>query len=70
MTRVLDDASLTQATYYFKFYLFRALQKAGMGDRYLDLLGAVAGDARSRPDDVGGDARSHTLRFTRLERAP
>jgi hypothetical protein len=38
MTKVLDDASLTQATYYFKFYLFRALQKAEMGDRYLDLL--------------------------------
>ncbi len=39
MTKVLDDPSLTQTTYYFKFYLFRALQKAGMGDRYLDLLG-------------------------------
>ena len=38
MTKVLDDPSLTQTTYYFKFYLFRALQKAGMGDRYLDLL--------------------------------
>ena len=70
MTKVLDDASLTQTTYYFKFYLFRALQKAEMGDRYLDLLGAVARDARSRADDVGGDARSHALRFARLERAP
>jgi len=38
MTKVLDDASLTQTTYYFKFYLFRALQKAEMGDRYLDQL--------------------------------
>ena len=39
MTRVLDDASLTETTYYFKFYLFRALEKAGLADRYLDQLG-------------------------------
>lgn len=39
MTKVLDDASLTQTTYYFKFYLFRAVEKAGLADRYLDLLG-------------------------------
>lgn len=29
---------MTQATYYFRFYLARALEHAGMGDRYLDLL--------------------------------
>lgn len=29
---------MTQATYYFRFYLARALDHAGMGDRYLDLL--------------------------------
>ncbi len=39
MTKVLDDPSLTQTTYYFKFYLFRAVEKAGLADRYLDLLG-------------------------------
>jgi alpha-L-rhamnosidase len=39
MTKVLDDPSLTQTTYYFKFYLFRAIEKAGLADRYLDLLG-------------------------------
>jgi hypothetical protein len=38
MTKVLDDPSLTQTTYYFKFYLFRAMEKAGLADRYLDLL--------------------------------
>jgi hypothetical protein len=38
MSKVVDDASLTQATYYFKFYFFRALQKAEMGDRYVELL--------------------------------
>jgi hypothetical protein len=29
---------MTQATYYFRFYLARALEHAGLGDRYLDLL--------------------------------
>ncbi len=29
---------LTQATYYFRFYLARALDHAGMGDQYLQLL--------------------------------
>lgn len=38
MRKVLEDASLTQATYYFKFYLFRALGKAGLAERYLDEL--------------------------------
>jgi hypothetical protein len=38
MRRVLDDRSLTQATYYFQFYLFRALVKAGLGDEYLPRL--------------------------------
>jgi hypothetical protein len=30
---------LTAATYYFRFYLARAIEHAGLGDRYLDLLG-------------------------------
>ena len=38
MKTVLTDTSLTQATYYFRFYLFRAMKKAGLGDRYLDQL--------------------------------
>jgi alpha-L-rhamnosidase len=29
---------MTAATYYFRFYLARALDHAGMGDQYLDLL--------------------------------
>ncbi len=36
--RVLDKEELIQATYYFKFYLFRAMRKAGLGDEYLDQL--------------------------------
>jgi hypothetical protein len=36
---VLADSSLTQATYYFRFYLFRAMKKAGLGDEYVAQLG-------------------------------
>lgn len=38
MERVLADSTLIQCTYYFRFYLNRALKKVGMGDRYLDQL--------------------------------
>ena len=38
MEKILSDRSLTQATIYFKYYLHRALVKAGLGDRYIDLL--------------------------------
>ena len=38
MEKVLTEAELTQATFYFQFYLFEALHRLGWGDRYLDLL--------------------------------
>ena len=38
MERVLADSSLTQATYYFKFYLFEAMRAAGLGDRVIEQL--------------------------------
>jgi alpha-L-rhamnosidase len=38
MRRVLDDLSLTQATYYFQFYLFRAMKGAGLADDYVSRL--------------------------------
>ncbi len=38
MTKILEDKDLIQTTIYYKFYLFNALQKAGQGDKYLDLL--------------------------------
>jgi alpha-L-rhamnosidase len=31
--------AMTEATYYFRFYLARAVEHAGMGDQYLQLLG-------------------------------
>ncbi len=36
--KVLSDAALTQSTFYFRFYLFRALKKVGLGDLYLEQL--------------------------------
>ncbi|MEN8227042.1 MAG: alpha-L-rhamnosidase N-terminal domain-containing protein [Bacteroidota bacterium] len=38
MEKILAEEHLIQSTIYFKFYLFRALQKAGMGNEYLELL--------------------------------
>ena len=38
MNKILNDSSLIQTTIYFKFYLFRALQKTGMGNKYLEML--------------------------------
>jgi hypothetical protein len=38
MNKVLTDASLSQPTLYFRFYLGRALAKAGLADRYVDAL--------------------------------
>lgn len=39
ITRVLADSSLTPCTFYFRFYLLRALKAAGLGDQYLEQLG-------------------------------
>ena len=36
---MLTDKSITQATISFRYYLFMAMKKAGMGDAYLDQLG-------------------------------
>ncbi len=38
MNKILNDKDLIQTTIYYKFYLFNALQKAGLGDEYLNLL--------------------------------
>jgi alpha-L-rhamnosidase len=38
MQTVLDDSSIIQTTLYFKYYLFQALKKAGMGAKILDLM--------------------------------
>jgi alpha-L-rhamnosidase len=38
METVLNDRSLGQATYYFRYYVHEALRESGMGDLYLDQL--------------------------------
>lgn len=38
MERVLADTTLVPATYYFSFYLHRAMKQAGLGDRYIEQL--------------------------------
>jgi hypothetical protein len=37
-TATIPVPEMTKATYYFRFYLARALDHAGMGDQYLNLL--------------------------------
>jgi hypothetical protein len=39
MERVIPDTTLAQASIYFRYYLNLAARDAGLGDRYLDLLG-------------------------------
>ena len=38
LRRVMNDTSIRQATYYFKFYLFEALKKTKSGDEFLPQL--------------------------------
>ncbi len=38
MDKVLSDKSLSQCTYYFKFYLAEAMGKAGIADKYIGQL--------------------------------
>ena len=38
MKKILKEPDLIMCTLYFKFYLFRALQKSGLGDEYQDQL--------------------------------
>jgi len=38
MERVLSDTSLTQASYYFGFYVFEAMRVTGLADRYIEQL--------------------------------
>jgi hypothetical protein len=38
LQRIMEDKSIRQATFYFKFYLFQALKKTGMGDSFLPQL--------------------------------
>jgi hypothetical protein len=37
--KMISDTGITKASVYFRYYLHRALAKAGLGNRYLDMLG-------------------------------
>ncbi len=39
MQRIAAEPSLTQCTFYYRFYLFRAMKKAGLADEYVRMLG-------------------------------
>lgn len=39
LNRILNDNGTAKATYYFQYYLFEAMHKAGLGDHYIDQLG-------------------------------
>jgi hypothetical protein len=38
MQQVLNDGTLTQATFYFRYYLHSAMKKAGLGEEYVKRL--------------------------------
>jgi hypothetical protein len=63
--RVVDDRTLVPCSYYFRHYLHAALQMAGAGDRYLDMLGEWESMLSrglttwaERPDRPGNPSRS------------
>ena len=37
--KMISDTGISKASVYFRYYLHRALDKAGLGNRYLDMLG-------------------------------
>jgi hypothetical protein len=38
MEKVISEKNLTQCTFYFRYYLVRAIKKVGLGDRYVEML--------------------------------
>jgi len=38
MEKVVSEKNLTQCTFYFRYYLVRAMKKVGFGDRYIEML--------------------------------
>lgn len=40
LKRIVEDTSLTRTTIYFDFYLARAMNRAGAGDQFYNLLGS------------------------------
>jgi hypothetical protein len=38
MEKVISEKDLIQCTFYFRYYLVRAIKKVGLGDRYIEML--------------------------------
>jgi hypothetical protein len=61
--KMISDTGISKATVYFRYYLHRALNKAGLGNKYLDMLGkwkenlAMGMTTWAEIDDING-ARS------------
>ncbi len=61
LERVLRDSTVTQSSYYFKFYLFRAMKKAGLANQYLAQLDpwrAMLGQGLTTFAEIPGNPRS------------
>ena len=61
LQKTITDTSLTQATFYFKFYLFEALKKTGLGDQFIpqlkpwrDMLALGLTTFAEQPDRIDG----------------
>ena len=62
-------AHMAEASYYFRFYVARAMVHAGLGDEYVAQLGTVAEDAGVGTFDMGGDAGAYAVGLACVERA-
>jgi alpha-L-rhamnosidase len=65
MQRVLADSTLIPASYYFSFYLLEALEKVGLGDRYIEQLAPWRGmlalgltSAPEKPEPTRSDSHA------------
>jgi hypothetical protein len=65
MRRVLRDRTLVQCTYYFRFYLIRALKQVGLGDDFLaqlqpwrDMLDRGLTTFAEKPDPTRSDCHA------------
>ena len=65
LQKTMTTSDITQATFYFKFYLFEALKKTGMGDQFIaqlkpwrDMLAMGLTTFAEQPDRSDQSARS------------
>ena len=59
---LLNDKSLTQCTVYFKYYLHQALNKAGLGNDYMNWLGIWKENIKQGLTTWAEDSRLNTVR--------